>query len=241
MRVAVCLWGLQRSTQYTYVSIKKHVFEPLLRRNFEVDIFLHTFTIRSYVNERAKEHKKPSPNLWKYFKPKAFLVEDQDRVDPLLHLTDFRNFGCPWNSSNFHTLDNLIRSLYSLKKTTELMEGSGVVYDFVVFCRPDLLFQNSLSPSHFTSLDDSSIALVDYAKFPVNDRFAVCRPRVARLFGYRFDHARSYSRSKPLHAESFLNDILVQNNIGIHEIHVVFSRVRSNGLDKKDNRGKGGI
>lgn len=242
MRIALCFWGLQRSTQYTYKSIYSCILLPLKQKNIQVDIYVHSTTVTHYVNYRSKETITPSPHLWKFLKPNFKKIESQEEVDQRLHLEDYRTFGCPWNSPHCQTLDNLVRSLYSLKEVTLLMEQQNINYDFVMYCRPDVIFQTRFSPSFLSKgKNHDSIVLVDFGKYPVNDRFALCRPNIAHIYGFRFDKALDYSRHFPLHSENFLHHILTSHQIRIEEIHFVFYRVRSDGRVQKDKIGKGGI
>lgn len=240
MKVAICFWGLNRSLNYTFNSIKNNIFNILKNNNIQYDIYIHTYEInRTYQNIRAGEEpsKINNSNLF-LLNADHILIDDQDKIDELLNLKDYRKYGCPWNSYNYETLNNLIRGLYSLNKVTEKLffeiENNNKNYDLVIYSRPDVLYIDKFDVNYL-NIENNIIKLVDYAKYPVNDRFAICRLDVAKIYGTRYKEALKYSNEKPLHSETFLYDILIKNNIKIEEIHFVFYRVRVNGKIQYEN------
>lgn len=236
MRVAICFWGLNRSTKFTISSIRKQLFFILQRNKISFDVYLHTYAVEGlYFNRRAGEKPARLDNhQWKLIRPHFHRIESQKHVDSMLDLPKYRTMGCPWNSPEFQTLNNHIRSLYSLKQVTQMMLARNVPYQYVLFCRPDVIYKTPFSIHFFRGLNDHSIKLVDYAKFPVNDRFAICTPSVAKIYGLRFDKAYDYSLHKPLHSETYLANILKENKIQIQEIRFIFFRVRSDGRVQTD-------
>jgi hypothetical protein len=235
MKIAVCFWGIHRSTHFTYKSIQLQIFQRLRQLGITYDIFLHTMTIQGmYVNPRSKEHSLLRHDLWKLLSPHFHKVESQEEVDKRLGLDNYLTHGCPWQSENNHSLFNCVRALYSLKEVTSMMLNQGVEYDAVMFCRPDVFYKTAVTRGLFEELTDQNIRLVDYAKYPINDRFSVCKLHVAKIFGLRFEEALSYSKEKPLHSETFLDFILKKNGIKVIETRFIFFRVRSNGRQEVD-------
>ena len=56
MKVALCYWGIARSTDETIESIERHILKPLLDANVDVTVFLHTYTsMIPYTNPRSNE------------------------------------------------------------------------------------------------------------------------------------------------------------------------------------------
>lgn len=65
-KVAVCFYGLCRSTNYTIESINNFIFEPLKQLNFNYHIYLHTFNITTpYTNPRNNEENIMLDNNFK--------------------------------------------------------------------------------------------------------------------------------------------------------------------------------
>jgi hypothetical protein len=240
MKIAICFWGLNRSLKYTFNSIKTNIFDILKKNNIEYDIYVHTYNInRLYNNIRASENFcKIDNSSLDLLKPDYLLIDDQDEIDKELNLNEYRKFGCPWNSYNYETLNNLIRSLYSMNKITEKLfyeiDNNNKHYDAIIYSRPDVLYLNNFD-INYLNINYNTIKLVDYAKYPVNDRFAICNTEIAKIYGTRYKEALNYSKIKPLHSETFLYDILNKYKIKIEEIHLVFHRVRANGIICYDN------
>jgi hypothetical protein len=240
MKIAICFWGLNRSLDYTFESIKNNILDILKKSNIEYDIYIHTYNIdRLYSNIRAGEEScKISNSNLHLLNSDYTLIDNQDEIDNILNLQKYRKYGCPWNSNNYETLNNLIRSLYSLNKITEKLffeiNNNNKKYDSVIYSRPDVIYINKFD-INYLNMQNNTIKLVDYAKYPINDRFAICTIDTAKIYGTRYNKALNYSNNKPLHSETFLYDILIKNNIKIEEIHFVFYRVRTNGKIHYEN------
>ena len=238
MRVAICLWGICRSSQYTYESFKKNILDKLSEFGIRYHILLHTYTINTpYINGRARENGCIMDNdAWKIFKPNKFIVEDQEAVDIQLDLMKYRTHRDPWGS-NFKdsTFNNHIRALYSLKQVTSLITER---YYAVIYCRPDVRYMHPLRLEWFEpTLIKSSLQIPNFAKYPINDRFCLGSPSLCRVFGTRFDDAYEYSKHQSLHSEKFLLNTFRKHNIVLNEIPFGFRRVRATGIevDKKIN------
>lgn len=236
MKVALCFWGICRSTHLTIESIQTHIFDALKQQNIEYDIFCHTYRIdHEYTNLRADEIKCMLHNdNWTLLNPTKGFVENQDEVDQRLQLPSYRKKGDPWggdtNCIPYATLDNHIRALWSLHQVCLLVEKTKNVYDYVVFLRPDVAYLQPLKEDYFHKATNTTIVIPDFHHFyGSNDRFAICTPFVASIYGHRFLHAHTYSLKKQLHAEAFLTDTLKVAGIQIHPIPFRFRRVRANG------------
>ena len=56
MRVAICMWGLARSTRYTYESFESNILSPLRKAGAHVDLFVHALVKRTpYTNAGSHE------------------------------------------------------------------------------------------------------------------------------------------------------------------------------------------
>jgi hypothetical protein len=235
MKVAICFWGLCRSTDYTIESLHNKIFRPLKANGIEYDTFIHTFTLyRPYTNHRANEHSIILKNtIWKLLEPTEHIVEHQDYIDTLLEFEKYRTHGNPWASDSytFQTLDNHIRSLYSLKRVTELWKNQNTKYDAVMYVRPDVYFSKPIQIEWLKNLKDNTILLPNFQLYEnCNDRFAIGLPDVASYFGNRFDEAYEYSLTNSLHSEKYLAHILKKNNIEIEHVPIAFRRIRADGL-----------
>jgi hypothetical protein len=235
MRVAICFWGLCRSTEHTIDSIEKNIYDVLRAAGIEFDIYLHSFVLyRPYTNKRAGEAAIHLKNTsWKLLKPTVQLIEDQDEVDKVLNLKAYRVQGNPWagdTGHDFTTLDNHIRALYSLEKVTELWTGVSVEYDAVLYCRPDVRYVCTLSSIWIKMLPQKTILMPDFHLVDgCNDRFAIGKPDVMRAYGMRLSTALEFSKKTLLHSEKYLSFILSNNRIQIQYVPFRFRRIRATG------------
>jgi len=228
-KVAVCFWGLCRTTNHTITSIEECVFKPLKDENIDYDIYVHTFALNTpYSNPRNSEINISLDNeLYKLLKPTHVEIEDQHEVDKLIDLPSYRTMGDPWltaGSINFGTFNNHIRALYSLNKVTQAaLKGN---YEKIIFVRPDVKFMNPIEP-RWLQVKDGQIVMTDFHLVPINDRFAVTTPSSAKIFGQRFLKAKAYSLRNPLHSEQYLKYCLDKARIKILMAKFRFRRIRA--------------
>jgi hypothetical protein len=234
--VALCFYGLCKSTNYTIESINKCIFDPLKNLNFNYDIYLHTYNVtKPYTNLRNSEENIMLDNdLYKLLNPTVFKIDDQDDIKKTINFVKYRSNGDPW-SNDFKSLDNLILGLYSLNQVTQLWKTSDKTYDYIIYLRPDVKFIEPLKLYFFIDLNDSNIVLPNFHEYPINDRFAIGKPTVMKIYGERYLHAYEYSLFNKLHAETYLQFLLKTNKINIIKIKFKFDRIRANGINYDEN------
>jgi hypothetical protein len=244
MRIALCFWGLCRSTHLTIQSLETHIFKVLQDANIKFDTYVHTYTInKPYTNPRSGEFNLQVKNTnWKYLNPKQGLVQDQENIDRIINFKNYRSKGNPWEKEKsqslapWHSLDNHLRALWSLKLVTKLWSSSNEIYDWILYLRPDVKFSTSLDVSWFTELQTNEIGCPNFHLIKgCNDRFAICSPKIAERYGNRFDSALEYSKTKQLHAETFLADIMVKDGIQFRHLPIYFVRIRADGEPSKED------
>jgi hypothetical protein len=236
-KIAVCFYGLCRSTNYTIDSINKYIFDALKQLKFTYDIYLHTYNVTTpYTNIRNNEENIILDNdLYKLIKPDVYKIDNQDEIKKTIDFTKYRSNGDPW-LNDFKSLDNLILGLNSLNQVTQLWKASNKIYDYIIYLRPDVNFLSPLKLSLFLDLNNTNIALPNFDEYPINDRFAIGKPNVMLLYGERYLHAFDYSLNNKLHAETYLKYILNKNKIDIIKIKFNFHRIRANGINYDENK-----
>jgi hypothetical protein len=236
-KIALCFYGLCRSTNYTIDSINKYIFDALKELNFNYDIYLHTYKVTTpYTNIRNSEKNIMLDNdLYKLLNPTVYKIDDQDDIKKTINFIKYRSKGDPW-SNDFKSLDNLILGLYSLNQVTQLWKSSNKTYDYIIYLRPDVKFLSPLKLSFFLDLNNTNAALPNYEEFPINDRFAIGTPNIMTVYGERYLHAYDYSLVNKLHAETYLKYILNKNNIDMIKINFKFHRIRANGVNYDENK-----
>lgn len=239
MRVALCYWGIARSTDETIDSIERNILKPLADANIETRVFVHTYTQnRPYVNSRAGEWNLQLKNdIWKMLLPDSYKVERQEDVDMMLQFSKYRTHGDPWATEGkplyvkYSTLDNLIRALWSLYQVTQLWVSATEAFDAVIYLRPDVRFVTPLKMEWLTGLQKKKILIPDFHLVDGwNDRFAIGCPSDMRVYGLRYAAAYKFSMENPLHSESFLSAHMASHGIEPKTIPMRFRRIRADGI-----------
>jgi hypothetical protein len=240
MRIALCYWGLCRSTDKTIDSIEECIYTPLRQAYVDFDIYLHTYEISgNYTNVFAQEIDISLNNkLYKLLKPTACLIENQLVVDKQLNLPAYFTKGLceQWKSIVTNEDDivamtyNHIRALHSLKQVTGLWLNSQKTYDRIVYLRPDVKFITKLDTNWLTTLKPHECIAPNNATHPVNDRFAILYPKNAQIYGQRLDELLKFSKHNPVHSEGYLGYIIRKYQIKVKTKDFQFRRVRANGL-----------
>jgi len=240
MRVALCYWGLARSTDLTIESIEKYILEPLKEANIDYTVFLHTFLIyNEYNNSRAEEWNLEIKNdIWKLLLPNYYMVENQEDVDTHLDFYKYRTKGDPWKFEGmpyikFNTLNNHIRSLYSLYKVTSLWKANADAFDVIIYLRPDVRYTKPLSIEWLkrATVEKHIVQIPNFHLYDGwNDRFAIGSPEAMIHYGDRYIYALDYSRLYLLHSEGFLSSHMARFKKKPEYIHFPFRRIRADGV-----------
>jgi hypothetical protein len=237
MKVALCFWGLTRSLKYTLTSIQKHILEPLNNANIEYKIFLHTFHFNSpYVNPRAQEiNVKLDFNEYTLLNPDYVQIDDQDVIKQKIHITKYRTMPDPWES-NYICVDNFVCAMYSKKKLGEMVNESGIDFDYIMYLRPDVKFINSFDVRYFSITKKHNVCTPNFHLFPkLNDRFCLLQSCNLEKYSNLFDEMYEFSTIFPLHSEKFQHYIMTRKyNWSMRYIPIHFHRVRANGDELKD-------
>ena len=171
--VALCFFGITRSLKYTKESIKKNMIDILEKNGFKVDIFMHTYQIKgAYRNYRAKEFTNEIDNEeYKLLKVDHLQIDDQDEIKIKLNLKQYRSHPDPWKS-NYNSVDNFILAQYSKYQLKQLIHQSGNNYDYIIFIRPDCMYNQEFDPSFLIDANDNAICIPNfhcYGKYKFND------------------------------------------------------------------------
>jgi hypothetical protein len=239
MRVAVCVWGLARSTRHTSESFESNILSPLRKAGAHVDLFVHALVKRTrYTNSSSHEvglDLSDRQRDLQAYDATAMLVEDQDMVDSFL---DFeRYFLRPPEARLNWTREmevNHVRALYSLNQVTLLMEKLHAKYPYnaVVFARPDVLFLRPILPEWIHAVANSPKLMLtpSFNQTPINDKFAICKPDHALRIGKRLAELLDYLRTgKPFQSEFFLLHIILAMQAHVNLIPFPFRRIRADG------------
>lgn len=190
-RAAVCMWGLLRSVEWTWDSLRTNVIESVEEMGFTPVIFIHTYSShRPYTNEWASESSDRllDPRLLGLIPYHTAVLEDKEAaVSKLGELMKLLKTKSPWfGSSPECAAENYVLALHSLDRVTRLTADAGHDYSVFIFVRPDTLILQplDLGPALFSG--SPCLFLPEHARAGnYDDRFCVCSPAKASVYGSR--------------------------------------------------------
>jgi len=197
VRVAVCHWGLLRTLDRAYDSHKRHIYDLLDRNGIGHDTYVHTWF-----------HADTPLLKLDRFGFKKLVMEDET---PVFESVD-REFAEYWYESVYaehgdspHECNPVfvkrgIWQMTSQKRVTEMCVQSGIVYDYVIFIRPDLELTTDIDLT-FASMKQDTIQLPKEQwgdtwswVTSVNDVFAIVPFAKCERYGMRIDEAKLYRK-----------------------------------------------
>jgi hypothetical protein len=133
----------------TYKSLIKNIIEANKQDGYDIDIFIHTWTETDHSDivwhnpDGKKRGTSVTENIKKeiytFYKPKKLLIEKQLEV-----------------KSNVKDGKRVLNLAYTVYKSSELRRAykdeTGIVYDYVIVTRPDILFYKPLRLNSFLSV-----------------------------------------------------------------------------------------
>jgi hypothetical protein len=235
MRCLIGFFGITRSLRHTAASIQAGLFEPLRQAGITTLRVGHFNLPERLSNPRSGEFDVVLDRG-----ESALLGLDLCWVEPQsdgaisAELAVARGFPDAFGDQ-YRSLANLCHQLRSLERVWSLLQLAGVGEDdLVLLLRPDLLYLDRLDPAeHLALLLDGRADLIVprwQSWGGLNDRFAFCTARGARVYATRFRlFADACREMGGMHAETFLHfaTICHRLRVGLTDLRAV--RVRADG------------
>jgi hypothetical protein len=225
MKIALCLSGHMRSFERTYPTLYFY-----LLKNHDVDIFIHTwdklgFSCQFKTDNMLNDTSEKLDQIHNLYKPKSIIVESSSFVEELKrqgneyapHLANEpKHVG--HMAAMFYKIyaANAIRKKYQLETGTE--------YDWVIRCRPDLLFSNEITLP--LEKKPETIWLPQSSCSPgwYNDQFAIGSSDDMDLYSSAFFDISEYFKSKnEFYPEKFMVWTLNKKNLKVDWCNAQFS------------------
>jgi hypothetical protein len=235
MRCFIGFFGLTRSLQQTIGSIRTGFLEPLAAPEFKTMRAGHFNLPKLIDNPRSEEFGiEPDRREAALLDLDLCWVEPQDdaciaeQTAIAAHYPD--GFGDQGRS-----LANLCHQLRSLSHLWSLLEMLGVESeDLVLLLRPDLLYIDTLDlEAHLRLLleDRADLVVPAWQSWGgLNDRFAFCTGRAARVYANRIqDFASGCATMGTMHAEGFLAVTAARHKLRVATTPFRAVRLRANG------------
>jgi len=234
-KVCICFYGLvQRSLRYTIQSIETNIFKVLSNREYDYDIFFHTYDAEISHSPRAGEINIPiNINDCKLLNSTDFIIESYESIDQHYNIEHFKTrYNDPWED-NYESVKNWIRELNSIYRVTELWQNNKDSYDFCLYIRPDLTY---VTPLPITFISDglqnkkSTIFTLFWNKWGgLNDFLAVGDCDSMILWAKRLDILHEYMSTIGNNSEQLVEYVRAKNDIVNIDLAMLCYRTRANG------------
>ena len=232
--IAICYWGLTRSTKKVYKSHIDNLFNVLLDNNVHYDIFMHTWATEEpliWYEKSAfpidyEEYKLLTPNYYKIDNQHDFLnsLNFSDYFDEQLFKIHGGNTHHEWHPA---LIRNHLCALESQKRVTDMVLNSNKIYDIVIYVRPDVMINNVLNIKWVT-LNESSISIPNFDHCEgYNDRFAIVHFNECSNYGKRIDEIIEFRKKHGrIVSEKYVKYIIHKYYKHVNFIDFNFSIVR---------------
>jgi hypothetical protein len=208
MKIAICYWGMTRSTKYVYRSHIEHLFNILKKNNIEYHTFMHTWITNNNKNIIWENSCNIQVDYeeYKLLNPHYYKIENQDDFLKTIEFSNYFNeelykiHGDSQYEWKPQLILNHLCALESQKRVYHSVLETSVSYDYIVFIRPDVELCQSFDIKWFDPKFDITITDYDHNE-GLNDRFAIlpfhkhCKyaERIDEIIDFRKNHGRIVS------------------------------------------------
>jgi hypothetical protein len=235
MRCLIGFFGITRSLRHTAGSIHAGFFEPLRQAGITTLRVGHFNLPERLSNPRSGEFDVVLDRA-----ESGLLALDLCWVEPqsdgaiAAELLVARGFPDSFGDQ-YRSLANLCHQLRSLQRLWSLLQLAGIGEDdLVLLLRPDLLYLDRFDPAEQLApllQGRADLIVPSWQSWGgLNDRFAFCTARAARIYATRFRlYIDSCREMGGMHAETFLHFVASCHRlrVGLSDLRAV--RVRADG------------
>jgi hypothetical protein len=207
MKIAICLSGHLRKYEQAFPSL--HLY---LLQTYDCDIFLSTWDRMGYVSQYKSDSRQDLTNQYvkdieRIIKPKKMVIENSAFIEELKHQG---NEYAPHLRNEPKHVGHMASMFYKIYAANELRKSyeleTGIEYDWVIRCRPDLLFHGN------TTIPTDKVAKQIYIPSQhfhhkwFGDQFAISLPNEMDLYSSLFFHMPEYFKARnEFYPERFMN------------------------------------
>jgi len=237
-KIAICYWGMTRSTKYVYKSHFDNLYNVLKNNSIDYEIFMHTWKVENNKNiiwENAinidvdyNEYLLLNPNYYKIEEQKAFT--DQLNFSNYFNKELYDKYGGDtpheWRPQ---LIMNHLCALESQKRVYNMVQNSNNNYDFILFIRPDVEITNWFDVNILKSSFDIIIPSYDHYE-GYNDRFAILPFNKANKYASRIDEIIEFRKNNGrIVSEKYVKFIINKYYTNLKFIDFYMKIVRPNG------------
>lgn len=228
MKIALCLSGHLRNFERTYPTLYFYFL-----KNFDVDIFIHTwdklgFSCAFKTDHTLNDTSTKLEEAKRLYKPKNIIVESVDFVEELKRQGD--EYAPHLRNEPKH-VGHMASMFYKIYACNELknkyVRETGTKYDWVIRCRPDLLFHEKIELPREKQVGKIWMpkALSNHDWY--NDQFAIGSPDDMDLYSSVFFDIPDYFRAQmEFYPEKFMVWALKKKKLTVEWHNVYFNIYR---------------
>ena len=244
-KVAFILFGqVKNYNDVQHAQFTKNVLSKL--KNFEIDFYLTTSKSNQYISPRNNENYPINhASIFEFFDFKQVVFDDiSNKLSTFERFADYLvntlNFKA-WGEHSLISTINSLKQIYSLNYFYNLFFEKISNYDYFILSRSDLFFTHEL---FLPNLLLENIYVPDWGHYGnrawyggqyrnnagCNDRFCIITcEKILQIYCNRYNSLEL--KPEPYHAEIYLQDQLLNNNIKFKQIkNFKFRFLRSNNI-----------
>jgi hypothetical protein len=235
MHCLIGFFGLTRSLPHTVESIRWAFLDPLRQAGIPVLTAGH-FNLPEMIDNARTGEDAVTPNRSEATLLDLDLCWVERQMDDVIttEMAAIRALPDAYGD-NYSSLTNLCHQLRSLDRLWSLLHlFAPRPDDLVLLLRPDLLYLDRLDPERDLPLLSSGRADIVVPAWQnwggLNDRFAFCSVRAARVYATRFRlMAEACQDMRGMHAEQFLRFVVSCHDLRVGLTDLRAARIRANG------------
>jgi hypothetical protein len=235
MRCLIGFFGITRSLRHTAEAIRDNFYGPLRQAGITTQRAGHFNLPDSITNPRSGEFDiAPDRSESVLLDLDLCWIEPQTVGAISSEFNVARGFPDRFGDQ-YRSLANLCHQLHSLERLWSLLQLLGLAdSDLVLLLRPDLLYLDRLDPAvHLAPLLEGRADLIvpNWQSWGgLNDRFAFCTARSAKIYATRFRLFTDACREMGgMHAETFLHFVACCHRLRVAPTDLRAVRVRADG------------
>lgn len=237
MKIAICYFGMTRSTKFVYLSHHQHLFNIFKQNNIEYDIFMHTWKSKNDENI-IWEHScniRVDYEEYKLLNPTFYKIDNQDDFLNTIKFENYFNeelYKIHGGDTHYEWRPQLILNhlcgLESQKRVYTMVTETSNFYDYIIFIRPDVEILNDFNIHWLHSSFDIMIPDTDHNE-GLNDRFAILPFNTSSKYAERIDEIIEFRKNHGrIVSEKFVKFIINKYYNNIRFIHFIMRIKRPN-------------
>lgn len=224
VKIAICYWGMTRTTKLIYESHYTYLYNILKKNNIEYNIFMHTWKTNHNKILIWGEYSTEDIdyNEYKLLNPDYYLIENQEDFLEKINFSDYFNEDLynKYGDSPYEWRPYLVRNhlcaLESQKRVYNMVINTNINYDYIMYIRPDVMIYNEFDINWIKN--DFDFITLNYRHYAgLCDIFAILPLYAAEWYSVRINEIANYRKNNGrIVSEEYCKFIVNKyyNNIG---------------------------